>query len=228
MFEIPSLRNKLCFLNLRNVLSDRYPEVFDALTNDELDSIYNEPTINLYDRTEFKAWIEANYAADRNAIFNKHLTHTILFTCDRGVTHEFVRHRPASFAQESTRYCNYGNDKFGNEITVINPCFWNKGIQPDTYDINVTKAYNAWYEACKANEKAYFEILNNNGTPQQARDVLPTSVKTEIVITATESEWQHIINLRLHGTTGSPHPQMVEVMKIAYPFLKEESDGRLH
>lgn len=221
LFEIPSLTNKLCFLNIRNVLSDRYPEVFDTLTNDEIYSIYNEPIINLYDRTEFKTWIETTYPNKKNAIFNKHLTHTILFTCDRGVSHEFVRHRPSSFAQESTRYCNYGNDKFGNEITVIKPCFWSEN---DT----TSRPYVSWYHACIVAEENYFDILNHGGTPQQARDVLPTSVKTEIVITTTESEWQHIINLRLHGTTGSPHPQMIEVMKIAYPFLKEESDGRLH
>lgn len=230
LFEDKHLSDDTCVLNLRNALSDRYPEVFNELTKNELDSIYDEPAITVYDRTEFKSYIETTYAKKPeyiSNIFHKHLTHTILFTCDRGVTHEFVRHRPASFAQESTRYCNYNHDKFGREITVIEPPFWAEGCKPETHDAKAVDAFNAWYEGCKFAEKMYFMILEAGGTPQQARDVLPTSVKTEIAITATESEWQHIINLRLHGTTGAPHPQMIEVMAIAMPFLQAESNGRL-
>jgi thymidylate synthase (FAD) len=152
-------------------------------------------------------------------ILQKHIPHTVIFTCDRGVSHEFVRHRPASFAQESTRYCNYIKDKFGNEITVIEPCFFT--------DQERKTAYDAWLRSCEVAEKEYFNILEAGGTPQEARDVLPTSTKTEIAITATEKEWRHIINLRYHGVTGAPHPQMVEVMTIAYPFLVEASEGRV-
>lgn len=151
------------------------------------------------------------------AIYKKHKMHTIKFTCDRGVSHEFVRHRPASFAQESTRYCNYSKDKFGNEITVIEPCFYEPG----------TEKYDLWKNSCEASEKAYFSLLENESTAQEARSVLPNSLKTEIVITANEEEWQHIVNLRYHGTTGKPHPQMVEVMTIAYDILKEKSNGRI-
>lgn len=151
------------------------------------------------------------------AIYKKHKMHTIKFTCDRGVSHEFVRHRPASFAQESTRYCNYSKDKFGNEITVIEPCFYEPG----------TEKYDLWKNACEASEKAYFSLLETGSTAQEARSVLPNSLKTEIVITANEEEWQHIVNLRYHGTTGKPHPQMVEVMTIAYNILKEKSNGRI-
>lgn len=139
---------------------------------------------------------------------------TVKFIVDRGVTHELVRHRPASFAQESTRYCNYSKGKFGNEITVIEPCFY-KGRDDE---------YNAWVSAMEDAEKHYFDLLNAGSTPQEARDVLPTSVKADIIMTATLEEWIHILNLRAFGTTGKPHPQMVEVMM---PLAKELASGVL-
>ena len=104
-----------------------------------------------------------------------------------------------------------------SEITVIKPCFWNED----------SEQYKIWYDACLYAEKAYFKIIKNGGFAQLARDVLPTSVKTELVITATEIEWQHIINLRYYGTTGTPHPQMVEVMQKAFPILQDNSNYRL-
>ena len=135
----------------------------------------------------------------------------------RGFSHEFVRHRVASFAQESTRYCNYSKDKFGNEITVIEPCFWNS--KPE--------AYNVWKNICQDCETVYFNLLRGGSTPQEARTVLPNSLKTEIVVTATEKEWQHIVNLRYLGTTGTPHPQMKEVMSLAIQDLAMQSGGRI-
>lgn len=146
------------------------------------------------------------------------LPHTILFTCDRGVTHELVRHRPCAFLQESTRYCNYSKGKFGKEITVIEPCFYTPG----------TPEYKLWEEGCKHDEETYFALLDLGVSPQQARDNLPTSVKADIYVTATEREWQHIIDLRYHGTTGKPHPQMLEIMEKAYPQLVEASAHRIH
>lgn len=200
--------------NIQSVLHNNYPEIFEQ---PNVNNITNN--VVLLSRDEFIKDVKATYTNenDSNAVIRKHLVHTILFTCDRGVTHEFVRHRPASFAQESTRYCNYSNDKFGQEITVIKPCF---------YDEN-SKAFALWKKGCEHDENIYFDLLINGQTAQLARDNLPTSVKTELVITATENEWQHIINLRYHGTTGAPHPQMKEVMEIAYPFLITESDKRL-
>lgn len=152
-----------------------------------------------------------------NEILMKHITHTLLFTTDRGVTHEMVRHRPASFAQESTRYCNYTKGKFGNEITVIEPGFYERD----------SELYNLWKEGCEHNEKVYFKLIEMGAKPQEARDNLPTSVKADLVVTASEMEWQHIIDLRYHGTTGAPHPQMKELMSIAYPLLVAASDNRL-
>lgn len=138
----------------------------------------------------------------------EHYSFSVLFTVDRGVSHELVRHRLASFAQESTRYCNYSKDGFGNEITVIKPCYLKENFE----------GYTDWESAMKLAEDHYFELLRKGRTPQEARAVLPNSLKTDIVVTANLREWRHILNLRAMGTTGKPHPQMTEVM---IPLLKD-------
>ncbi|MEW5804048.1 MAG: FAD-dependent thymidylate synthase [bacterium] len=127
---------------------------------------------------------------------------TVRIICDRGVSHEIVRHRIASYSQESTRYCNYGKDKFGNEITVIDPCFW-KGES-----IEDKQKYEIWEKAMEEAEKAYLKLLALGATPQEARSVLPSSLKTEIVITMNLREWRHFFKLR---TSPASHPQMLEV-----------------
>lgn len=131
---------------------------------------------------------------------------SVKFICDRGVTHEIVRHRPASFCQESTRYCNYSNGKFGGEITVIKPCFFKE---------NSTRYLN-WFVACESAETAYNAILEDGGTPQEARDVLPNSLKTELIMTAPLMEWCHFFNLRM---SSAAHPQMQEVASYAYDAM---------
>lgn len=187
---------------------------------------------------------------------------TVHFTCDRGVSHEFVRHRVMSFAQESTRYCNYSKDKFGNEITFIIPCwldipegraYWHDGIN---YRVGATEEnpfgesvnFKAWVnkksnyvevcdyiQALDSAEEAYFRLMDkwenrvadrryttgfkgNPWTPQQARAVLPNSLKTELVVTGFTSDWNHFFDLRARGTTGAPHPQAKE---LAEPLMKE-------
>lgn len=143
-----------------------------------------------------------------------HLDMSVKFTVDRGVSHEIVRHRKASFAQESTRYCNYGNN--GGEITVIEPCFLtNEGELPVE---SWGERYGAWVRACETAEKAYLVMIEDGATPQEARAVLPNSLKTEVVMTANINEWKHFFKLRAVGATGKPHPQMQEV---AIPLLKE-------
>ena len=156
----------------------------------------------------------------------EHFNITVKFTTDRGISHEIVRHRIASYAQESTRYCNYSQDKFGEEITVIKPLFfepWNKDLDNRCE----TVGYGLWARSCEQGEKAYFNLLKKGYTPQEARSVLPNSLKTEIIMTANETEWQHIVNLRAKGTTGKPHPQMVEIMQPWYEELKVLSEGRI-
>lgn len=130
----------------------------------------------------------------------EHVHISVKFICDRGVSHEIVRHRMASYAQESTRYCNYSMGKFDGEITVIEPFFFSKD----------TPEYAAWYMSCKAAEDAYVSLIKMGRSPQEARSVLPNSLKTEIVVTMNLREWIHFFNLRAVGTTGAPHPQMKE------------------
>lgn len=127
---------------------------------------------------------------------------TLMFITDRGITHEVVRHRVGSYSQESTRYCNYSNDKFGREITVIDPFFY-KG-RPE---------YAIWQKSCESAEQHYFALLEAGSTPQEARAVLPNSLKTEIVVTYNLREWRHFLNLRC---SKGAHPQVKE---IAIPLL---------
>jgi thymidylate synthase (FAD) len=129
----------------------------------------------------------------------EHVSATVRFVCDRGVSHELVRHRLCAFSQESTRYANYAQARFGNEISVIRPCF----RQEDS------PAYAVWVEAMQRAEAAYLSLTANGATPQEARSVLPNSLKTEIVVTCNIREWRHIFSLRC---APAAHPQMREVM----------------
>ena len=131
----------------------------------------------------------------------EHCSFTVKFICDRGVSHEIVRHRLASYCQESSRYCNYSKDGFGGEITVIQPC----------YLATFGAGYQMWKEACEAAETAYFNMLNFGCSPQEARAVLPNSLKTEVVMTANIREWRHFLKLRC---SPAAHPQMREVALI--------------
>lgn len=141
----------------------------------------------------------------------EHFSFSVKFTVDRGVSHEIVRHRVASFAQESTRYCNYGNK--GGEITFIEPCYLTDSSIP-----NWGIKYGAWRAMCENAELMYLRMIKAGATPEEARAVLPTSTKTTIVMTANLREWRHFLKLRAMGITGKPHPQMSEV---AVPLLKE-------
>lgn len=138
----------------------------------------------------------------------EHASVTVKFVVDRGISHELVRHRLASFAQESTRYCNYSKDDFGSEITFIIP----------EYLEYKSEGWNIWKESMKQAEDAYFKMLDFGLSPQQARAVLPNSLKTEVVMTANLREWRHFFKLRALGTTGKPHPQMLEV---TVPLLED-------
>ena len=128
----------------------------------------------------------------------EHCSFTVKFTVDRGVSHEIVRHRLASYCQESTRYCNYSKGQFNSEITVIEPCFLEEG----------TDGYTYWKTACECAERAYFTLLDWGCSPQEARSVLPNSLKTEVVMTANIREWRHFLRLRCGA---GAHPQMREV-----------------
>lgn len=158
--------------------------------------------------------------------------HTVKFTCDRGVSHEFVRHRVFSFAQESTRYCNYSKDKFGNEITCILPPWLSEndlpkgfGYTSDDWGSLICEFYYEATEkgksegftiepvrnfvfALQTSEQLYFSLLKEGWKAQEARSVLPNALKTELVMTGFKSDWKHFFELRC---PGSAHPQAREL-----------------
>lgn len=139
----------------------------------------------------------------------EHYSFTVKFICDRGVSHEIVRHRMASYCQESTRYCNYSKDGFGRGITVIRPCY----LTPNSSGMVF------WEHACKVAEDCYLNLLERGYTPQEARAVLPNSLKTEVVMTANIREWRHFLKLR---TSAAAHPQIREVAMLLLKELQQK------
>lgn len=134
-----------------------------------------------------------------------HDSASVKFTTDRGVTHELVRHRPASWAQESTRYCNYHSDKFDNNISFLHPLFFD----------DKEELYNEWMEAVKDAEKHYNKLIELGAVAQEARSVLPHSTKVDILMTARMGEFVHFFKMRVPSTA---HPQMRE---ITIPLFEE-------
>lgn len=139
----------------------------------------------------------------------EHFNITVKFVTDRGISHEIVRHRVASYAQESTRYCNYSKDKFDNEITVVKPVDLKEG----------TKAMVEWRLAMRFAEQGYIELLNCGCKAQTARAVLPTCTKTELMMTANLREWRHFIKLR---GSAAAHPDIRILAKDLLRQFKEQ------
>lgn len=166
-----------------------------------------------YITTNLRVLVENNWLDDLKYLCEPTEYHekriTVHFVCDRGVSHEFVRHRVFSFAQESTRYCNYSKSKFGEELTFIEPCWSMKELDRDIFISHLSDA-----------ESHYMALLHAGWTPQQARAVLPNSLKTELVVTGFISDWNHFFSLRtsIIAETGKPHPQASE---LADPLMKE-------
>ena len=138
----------------------------------------------------------------------EHGSITVRIVCDRGVTHEIVRHRIASYSQESTRYCNYANEKFGSQITCIDLA---SGFQYDLNDEKDRRKYEIWKKAMEEAERYYFDLLEAGAKPEEARSILPNSLKTEIVVTMDIREWRHFIRLR---GGHAAHPQIREITKM--------------
>ena len=139
----------------------------------------------------------------------EHASVTFKIICDRGVSHEIVRHRVASYSQMSTRYCDYSGDKFGGELSFIKPCFWQEG------DVN----FELWRQAMAASENFYLEMRKNGARPEEARSVLPNSLATELFMTANLREWRHFLKLR---TSPRAHPQMRQIALEIYRILNEK------
>lgn len=141
----------------------------------------------------------------------EHACASIHVVTDRGITHEFVRHRIASFAQESTRYVNYAKGKQDRQIGVVKP-------------LGMTEAQEKiWYDSCLRAEADYMAMIDAGCPPEVARDVLPTCTKTELVITTNFREWRHFFKLRKLGTTGKPHPKMKALATLIWNSLEAEA-----
>lgn len=215
---------------------------FETLTCAEkyLNNKYSEVRTcysSFYVTTNLRVLVENGWLDDLQYICEPTEYHerrvTVYFVCDRGVSHEFVRHRVMSFAQESTRYCNYSKNKFGNELTFIIPCWLDVPTGHYAYwdgdwcDIDKMKIQlpegehkdiDAFLWTLNNAETHYTLLINSGWKPQEARAVLPNSLKTELVVTGFTSDWNHFFDLRARGTTGAPHPQAKE---LAEPLMKE-------
>lgn len=183
-------------------------------------------------------FIRARMKAGHTTVI-EHVSASVRITTDRGITHEIVRHRLASFTQESTRYKDYTQDKHGGNIHVLVPAAYSdipcgvKIVQARqnghggclivegeeySYDHEVSVDSARWVQGMLNAETAYFLQMRAGATPEMARALLPTATKADITVTANMREWRHIFELRALGRTGRPHPQMVEVMR---PLLDE-------
>ena len=193
---------------------------------------------DVYVTTNLRVLVENNWLDDLKYICEPTEYHakrvTVKFVCDRGVSHEFVRHRVFSFAQESQRYCNYSKDKFGNELTFIKPCWldmrdtdegrevtrnWNFDILDGCSIIaeegEFDDARDVFLTSLNVAEHCYLELLQKGWKPQQARAVLPNALKTELVMTGFVSDWKHFFELRC---APNAHPQALE---LAIPLREE-------
>lgn len=188
----------------------------------------------VYVTTNLRVLVENNwlddlqYQVDPTEHHEKRIT--AKFICDRGVSHEFVRHRVFSFAQESTRYCDYSKDKFGNDITYIIPSWldlpegkysnWDndwcdvselKLLYPEVD--NLSDPANCFLQSIKNAEYYYFMLINRGWKPQQARQVLPNATKTELVMTGFESDWEHFFELRCSGAAHPDAKKLADELK---------------
>lgn len=180
-----------------------------------------------YVTTNYRVLLQEGWLSDLEHITEptKHIRRiTVKFVCDRGVSHEFVRHRVFSFAQESTRYCNYSKDKFGKECTFIIPTWFDKYMNDDYSDyhtldwqagLDSSCAETNWLYAMLFAEKSYFSSLENGMIAQQARAILPNSLKTELIMTGTIKQWEEFFKLR---DAKDAHPQARE---LAQPLHEE-------
>ena len=196
---------------IENIASPSYLGIGTKYRENKYSKVNYDNWGTRYITTNYRVIIENDWLEDLQYLCDPTEYHekrtTIKFICDRGVSHEFVRHRVFSFAQESTRYCNYSKDKFGNELTFIKPCFKaNSDSDIDVYNHNIA-LQEFEYSLIEA-EKRYLRLLNLGWSPQQARAVLPNSLKTELVMTGFNSDWEHFFELR---TPATAHPQAREL-----------------
>lgn len=205
--------------NINNGILSRYIHDKHSKTNGTGDRFYVT--------TNYRVIIENNWIDDLQYMCEPTKFHekrtTVRFICDRGVSHEFVRHRVFSFTQESTRYCNYSKDKFDSELTFIYPIWCNtikESTKEERAQVYGDKEVNGWYASDNSEnqwvinmldaEITYISLIETGWKPQQARSILPNSLKTELIMTGFDSDWEHFFLLR---DADSAHPQARELAK---------------
>lgn len=225
------LEHGTVYLKLENVfldLNDRCINSINRLVNYYIKNPYSRVVItdndddsfksNVYITTNYRVLVENNWMGDLKYICEPAEFHekriAVRFVCDRGVSHEFVRHRVFSFAQESTRYCNYSKDKFGNQLTFIEPVWY------DSLGITHRQDFEIALERC---EDDYLEFIRQGWTPQQARQVLSNALKTELVMTGFESDWDHFFELRCSNAT---HPDARHLANMCKDLIKNNNNDR--
>lgn len=186
---------------------------------------FEKGTWNGFVTTNYRVLVENNWLKDLQYLCEPTKYHdkriTVHFVCDRAVANEFVRHRVFSFAQESTRFCNYSKNKFDNELTFIIPCWLNIKERENYHhygDQIEDAALDEFLCALQNAEISYLNMIACGWKPQEARVVLPLSLKTELIMTGFVSDWKHFFDLRALGLTGAPHPQAKE---LADPLMDE-------
>ncbi len=185
----------------------------------DINSRSNVGNTDWYVTTNYRVLVENNWLDDLQYLCEPTEYHekrtTVRFICDRGVSHELVRHRVFSFAQESTRYCNYSKDKFGKELTFIKPSWWKEE------DNEVATLYiQPWRNI----ENCYLTLIENGIKPQDARAILPNALKTEVVMTGFESDWDHFFELRC---AKAAHPDMQKLAnELKGKFHEKEVDNK--
>lgn len=195
----------------------------------------NASTI-IYVSTNYRVIVENKWEDDLVFLTNPTTLHdlrrTVKFTTSRQVTHELVRHRVFSFAQESTRYCNYTKGKFNSELTFISPSWELDPFQQQVFNETLQTIEDAYFALLDAwdnrtpDSRYKIGFRGNPLTPQQAASILPNSLKADIVLTGFTSDYTHLFDLRFKGTTGAPHPQMKEAMTPVYNLFVQ--NGFIH
>lgn len=212
MLEHGTVYLTIPYLDTSNIIGHKYfLNPYSKISSDH---------INTYITTNYRVLVENNRLSDLKYISTPTEFHvrrtTVKFICDRGVSHEFVRHRVFSFAQESTRYCNYTKDKFNNELTFIIPC-WIKDLKEGNYYAYCEYHHaesdpcKEWFAFCMNAEHVYTELIEKGWKSQEARAVLPNALKTELIMTGFNSDWQYFFELRC---APNAHPQAKELANM--------------
>lgn len=198
-----------------------YHELHDKYKNNPYSKVVNKGD-NCYITTNFRVLQENGWLEDltyRSFDTEYHVKrYTMKFITDIAICRELLRHRKFSFANESTRYCNYSKGKFGGELTFITPTWYTGGNGTNDKECFMDSEFEL---SCEEAEKSYLRMIGWGATPQEARQVLPLATKTELVMTGFEDDWSHFMDLRLRGTTGKPHPDMQYIAQLVWDEFKD-------